>query len=80
MIQTPERENLRDKIQSRMLSGTPFTRSGLCRDFRDRNPALYHEQNAFTLIGVLITNLSKAKKIAGERKGRTFIWRATNGT
>lgn len=75
-----EREDLKAKIQARMLNGETFTYSGLCDRYRAEDSSLYRRTGGCTLIDQTIQKLRKAGKITGERKGRTFIWRATNGT
>jgi len=74
-----EREDFKAKIQARMLNGEPFTYGELCAENRTEDASLYRAIGGCTLIDQTIQKLRKSGKITGERKGRTFIWRATEG-
>jgi hypothetical protein len=77
---TTEHENLKTKLHDRMLNGKPFSRNDLLADLRDHDRELFTYAVSCSRLDQTIVKLRKAGKITGERKGRTFIWRATNGT
>lgn len=71
-----EREALKTEIESRMLSGEPFSYGTLCASFRAMHRRVFDQVQGDRLIDQTIQKLRKSGKIRGERHGRGFIWHA----
>ena len=76
MARESEAKELEEAVTDHMLAGGPFTYSGLCRNFRAENATIFDRFGGDRVIDRTIQKLRKAGKIKGERRGRTFIWRA----
>lgn len=65
------------EIEARMLSGEPFTYSGLCAWRADKEQGAYKTQfgDHDRLIDRTIQKLRRAGKIAYKREGNLTVWR-----